>query len=916
MTRLAGLLALAALAALGFAAPASAAFGIAAFDSSVRDSAGQTYSQAGGRPYEIVTRVAVNSHEDPAFPNLSVPGTFFRVPDASVKDIVVDLPAGFVGNPRAVPRCGYAELADQLCSDATQVGVISVDNSGGLNHFPLYNLVPPDGAPAALGFVIAKIATVLQATVRSDGDYGVRVYAANAPQAVPIIGAEVTVWGDPSSSAHDKERGSCLSNGPDDPGDPDDLCPSTFPSTAFLTNPTSCTAPGVGVETRVAASSWLEPANFHTASSFSHLAPPDEAIQQGIEGCEQVPFAGSIEVEPTTTRADSPTGLEVELSIPQSDDRLGLATSHLEDAVFTLPEGLTINPAAAGGLAGCSLAQFGLHDEAPPACPDASKVGTLEVETPLLDDPLTGAVYQAAQGENEFGSNLALYLWVHGGGVSVKLAGRVASDPETGRLTTTFLDNPQLPFERLRMILRGGQRSLLRTPPSCGTYSSQAALAPWARPGEEIVVSDSFRVDAGPGGGACPDGRFAPRLEAGSTNPVAGRHSPFVFEVSREDGTGELSTIEASLPPGLLARLAGVPYCPEAVLASIGTTPGAGVAERLAPSCPAASLVGHSDAAAGVGSLPFHNPGNVYLTGPYKGAPLGIAVVTPAVAGPLDLGSIVVRAALHVDPVTAMVRVVSDPIPHALLAGGDGFPLALQSVYVAIDRPRFTVNPTGCSGRSVDALFRSRGGATATASVPFAVTDCAALGFRPSLALRLKGATERAGFPALRATLRMPKGNANVARAAVALPRSVFLAQQHIGTVCTRVQYAAEACPARSVYGHARAFSPLLDEPLEGPVYLRSSSNPLPDLVAGLDGQVEIDLVGRIDSKNGGIRTTFAAVPDAPVSKFVLTMKGGRKGLLENSRDLCHAAGRAEVRMEAHNGRTRDFRPFLRPRCR
>ncbi|HYG96769.1 MAG TPA: hypothetical protein VD741_06630, partial [Solirubrobacterales bacterium] len=314
---------------------------------------------------------------------------------------------------------------------------------------------------------------------------------------------------------------------------------------------------------------------------------------------------------------------------------------------------------------------------------------------------------------------------------------------------------------------------------------------------------------------------------------------------------------------------------------------------------------------AGAGATPFHLSGPVWLTGPYKGAPLGLAVAIRAVAGPYDLGTVVVRQALHVDPTTAAVTAVSDPLPSIL----EGIPLRIRTVDVTIDRPGFTVNPTSCAERRIAGALSSTAGATHQAGVRFQVGDCASLGFGPKLSLRLKGGTKRAAHPRLQAVLRQPAGQANIDRVSVALPRSVFLEQAHIRTVCTRVQYAAGNCPAGSVYGYARAFSPLLDEPLQGPVYLRSSDNKLPDLVASLDGQIHIDLVGRIDSVRGGIRTTFERVPDAPVSRFVLQMKGGKKSLLVNSTNLCRGKHRAAVKMTGQNGKRRSSAPGLRTDC-
>ncbi|HEY4561850.1 MAG TPA: hypothetical protein VIJ36_02670, partial [Thermoanaerobaculia bacterium] len=431
----------------------------------------------------------------------------------------------------------------------------------------------------------------------------------------------------------------------------------------------------------------------------------------------------------------------------------------------------------------------------------------------------------------------------------------------------------------------------------------------------------SFTVSADAKGAPCPPERFSPAFGGATENPLAGTYSPFNLSFSREDGEVQLEGLAATLPPGLLGSLKGIPYCPEAALAAVSGALGAGAAQEASPSCPTASRLGTVTVGAGAGPNPFYTQsGKAYLAGPYKGAPLSLAVIAPAVAGPFDLGSVVVRNALRVDPESTQITAVSDPLPQIL----HGIPLDLRDVRVALDRPSFTLNPTSCDPMAIEATLTSTKGTSAERSERFQVGACKRLAFGPGLSLRLKGGTHRAQHPALRAVLRMPtKGaNANIARTSVALPHSEFLAQAHIRTVCTRVQFAAGAgngteCPKGSVYGHAAAISPLLDEPLEGPVYLRSSNHTLPDLVAALGGQIDVDLVGRIDSaRDGGIRTTFATVPDAPVSKFVLSMQGGRKGLLENSTDLCRSPHRATVAMDAHNGKTADSRPVLRVRCR
>jgi hypothetical protein len=661
-------------------------------------------------------------------------------------------------------------------------------------------------------------------------------------------------------------------------------------------------------QSRFGLTSWQE------HSDGPRFSPPVEAT-----GCDQLEFDPKIDVKPTTNLADAPTGLEFEMRIPQNEDVNGLATAHLRDAVVKLPEGMTINPPSAEGLGACSMAQVGIGADAVPngnpvSCPDASKLGTLEAESPAVDHPLKGEVFLAKQGDNPFGSLIALYLVIEDPetGLLVKLPGRVDPDPQTGQLTATFNNNPQLPVEGLRLKFFEGPHAALKTPSACGAHETTGTLTPWSAPeAPSAPVSSFFELTGGPSGGGClPTGGAAPNtpsFEAGTLDPTAKAFTPFVLKLARADGTQPLVAVDTTLPRGLTARLAGTIYCPDAALAAAAGK--AGKAEQAQPSCPASSHVGVVNVGAGAGSTPLNVQGQAYLAGPYKGAPLSMAIVTPAVAGPFDLGTVVVRTALYVDPVTTQVRAVSDEVPRIL----QGIPLNIRSIALRMDRPQFTLNPTSCNPMSVDGSALSAFGQSAPLSSPFQVGECGLLGFKPKLAIRFSGAPpRRGGYPKLTATLRMPAGGANIARAQVTMPKTEFLENAHIRTICTRVQYTAEACPPASVYGYAKAWSPLLDQPLEGPVYLRSSDNKLPDLVASLDGQIHVDLVGRITSSNARIRNTFDLVPDAPVSKFVLTMQGGKKGLLVNSTNLCKAKPRASLQFDAQNGKVADSSPLVK----
>jgi hypothetical protein len=905
------------------ASPARASFGIAAFDGEVAaDAAHAPFTQAGGHPYVASSVIEFNQAPDAG--GLIVPD------ESAVRNVDVDLPPGLIGNPTAVPVCKtfLENVQYPTCSPATQVGVANVFLTSEPDPYrsPIYRIASSPGTPASFGFSAAAVPVTLQAELRDDGDYGITVKGINISQGLPVARIKVEFWGTPADPAHDNERGYLAGTGQScarllelevpcsNPAGPDKV--------ALLTNPTSCTPAGVGLRTDLRAEPWRAGVAPVATSFTSHnppgfpLAPSEWGAPVGPTGCEQVPFDPQITVTPTTHAADSPTGLEVEVSVP--DDGLlnpdGIAQSHLKKAVVTLPEGMTVNPASAVGLGSCSPAQLSgeTSDSAPGAgCPLDSKVGTVEIQTPLLDDQVAGSVFLAKQNDNPFDSLLALYIVAKSAanGVAIKLPGRVEADPATGQLTATFDNNPQLPFSHLHVSFKGGSRAPLITPRECGDYRVSTDLTPWARPNDPVHLANGYRVTSGPDGRACPSGsQFDPSFEAGTLTPIAGAYSPLIVNASRPDGSQPLSGLKLDLPQGLVGKLAGIPYCPDSALAAASGK--SGQSELASSSCPSASKVGSVDVAAGAGATPFHVQGQAYLAGPYKGAPLSIAVITPAVAGPFDLGTVVVRAKADVDPATAQIHVVSDPIPTIL----QGIPLKIRSVSVNTDRPDFTLNPTDCSPMSFSGVLLSPS-LSRSVSNPFQVGACKALDFKPKLAIKLSGPTHRSAHPALKATLTMPKGNANIQRAAVTLPKTEFLEQSHIRTICTRVQYAAKSCPKAAIYGYAKAWSPLLDKPLEGPVYLRSSNNPLPDLVASLDGQIQIDLSGRIDSVNARIRNTFDLVPDAPVSKFVLTMQGGKKGLLVNNTELCKAKPRASVKFDGQNGKVADSQPLVKVGC-
>ncbi len=882
-------------------------FGFKAFEIEVLDEEGNDYAQAGGHSFSAGARIEFNTHERPEPLNS---GTWPDAVNGSPREVRTQAPPGFVGNPRAVSElCVLSGGSAEDCPQESAVGELFLSSTAASNPTPtaIYAIEPERGQPAQFAFQIAEFLVTLNPELRPGDGYAIDLVTQPLPKVPEVFATEATLC------SH-----GVIFNGPEVEGcreadDPEAL------DVPFLTNPTHCEA-GKGPITRILADSWE--GHFDEASFES----PE------LKDCDKVPFNPDITFKPTSKRADSPTGMDVTLTLPTTglEDPDAIAEAHLEGTTVTLPEGMAVNPASAAGQGACTLEQLGMSasgvpDDAPVSCPESSKLGTVEANTPILEDTLGGTVYLAKQGSNPFGSLLALYLVIDSpeNGILIKLAGKVSPDPNTGRLTVSFENNPQAPLSSVRLHFPGGNRAALINPPSCGTHTVHSQLTPWsaadpANPSEAetLELSSSFALTQGPDGGACPTGALEPKLRAWLANPQAGATTPFSLDLSRNDGTQRFRGVSAKTPPGLSAYLKGIPCCPVSTLTSAPTAPGSGAALLAAPVCPPASQVGSVSAGAGAGpDLLFIETGKAYLSCPYKGAPLSLGIATPAVSGPFDLGNVVVMSALHLDPQSAQITAVSDPIPTIL----HGIPLDLRDVRVNLDRPNFTLAPTNCEPLATTATVTGDKGATATVSDRFQVGGCEKLGFKPKLALRLHGKTRRGAYQRLEATLTARAGDANIKRASVALPHSIFLAQEHIRTVCTRVQFAADQCPQGSIYGKAKAISPLLDYPLQGLVYLRSSSNPLPDMVVALRGPahqpLEIDLVGRIDSKNGGIRNTFDLVPDAPVSKFTLQLRGGKKSLLVNSRELCKGTQRASVKLDAQNGRERSFRPVVQNGC-
>jgi hypothetical protein len=870
---------------------------------------GGDYTQAGGHP--ALANSTISFWRDRVIDNAAPSGKW--TPVEPLRNAIADIPPGFVGNPQAIPDLCPDTAALQAqppdCPPQSIVGELAIASpalgSGDGPEFKrmaLFAIEPEAGAPAQFAAVESfnKGVYVLTPKLRPKDNYAISIESLGVPQnPIPLLAARATLC---SYGANvDTSLGATLLRSCKMKGDPGAL------EKPFLTTQTECAA--ANPVTKISVDSWADPGDYKTAESLSPK----------MTGCEQLTaeFEPKLDLQPTTKSAESASGLDVSLTVPSDglEDPDGLSQAHLKKTTVTLPPGLSVNPSAADGLAACTQAELGMvngvPNNNPVECPNASKIGTASVETPILEETLEGSVYLAKQGDNPFGTIAALYVVVESKerGILIKLPGRV-DFKAGGQIVSTFDDNPQAPFSSLELDFHSGPRATLMTPQKCGNYQIVSKLTPWSAAdpddptaAETVTQKSGFQVNSGPGGGPCPDGSLQPKLNAGITNPLAGSSSPFVVNLSRPDGSQRFNGLHMTLPPGLAANLRGVPYCSDATLASIPSGQGTGQAQIDNPSCPAASRLGSVSAAAGAGNPIWVNTGKAYLAGPYKGAPLSLAVVIPAVAGPFDLGNVVVRNAITIDPRTAQVRVQSDPIPTHV----HNIPVDVRDIRVAIDRPGFMRAPTSCEEMRVDAVVGGEEGALAPISNRFQVSECAALGFEPRTNIRLFGGIARAKYQGVRAVVRPRPGDANISGAVVRFPRSAFVAQEHLKDICTRVQYAAEACPKRSVYGKAVAWSPLLDYPLRGNVYLRSSDNTLPDLVADLRGPahqpIRIEVSVRNDSVKGALRNTVQTAPDAPVSYFRLQMFGKGKGLIVNSRNICKGRNQARVAMRGHNGR-------------
>ncbi len=931
-----------ALAAL-IPAVASAAFGFRAgnegFSTVAREEDGSVDHQAGSHPYRLTTTVNFNlAGENPGEPG--VPFT-----EGDLRDLSLALPPGLIENPSAVPQCSQAlfhtarvspfeeSRSGESCPDKSQIGVATVSSSqpGGERSFGIFNLQPPPGAPSEIGFSpfgspIAFIPEISQ----NGGEYQLTQHARNISQLADINGLKLTLWGTPWNQTHNYQRGNCLNE--TDPGSPwnincDTGSPQQFPPEAYLTLPSSCQRPLVYT---ASATSWQQPATV-ISREFTHF---NEGEPVKLEGCGSISFAPTPRALIANPRASSPSGFDFNLDVG-SEGLLRpkrLNPSAVKRAIVALPNGMTINPSVGAGLLGCTPAQYAAEtvSSLPGAgCPNGAKIGDFTVQSPLFEKTVEGSLYLAQPFDNPFGTLIGIYLVAKSPerGVLVKVAGKLDADPGSGTLTATFDNLPQLPYTNLRIHFREGQRSPLTTPSVCGNFNTGIDLAPWSGSSGDVNGSSPTPITSGVEGTACPQGTpaFNPQAQAGSINSQAGAFTPFYIHLTRRDTEQEITSYSTVLPPGLLGEIGNIPYCSNAAIEAARRRGGFEELER--PSCPADTQVGHTVSGYGVGPALNFADGGLYLAGPFHGSSFSIVAIDSATVGPFDLGTVVVRSAINVNPQTARVSLDSagsDPIPHII----DGIPIHLRDIRIYISKNHFTVNPTSCDVSSVASTLTGSGAAfsdpaddtSAAAVAPYQAFNCGSLPFEPQLKLRLRGGTVRGDFPSLRAEVRPRPGDANIDSAKVTLPASEFLEQSHIKTICTRPLFQREQCPAASVYGSAQAFTPLLAQPLEGNVYLRSApERKLPDLVADLHGGglgLRIEVVGHIDSVHGGLRATYETVPDAPVSRFVLNLNGGKRGLLVNSVDVCEEPQHADALFVGHNNVGIHFKPKMEVNCR
>ncbi|HEY5045043.1 MAG TPA: hypothetical protein VII53_04230 [Solirubrobacteraceae bacterium] len=897
-------------------------YGVENYEITPEEEGGGLDTQAGSHPFQLTTTLGLNANTVLALNNVSGEiGLEVQPLGPFTKDLRFNLPPGLVGNPTPLPQCPMKVFVNSKkpeapkCPDDTVVGVATpiaagnnlLSNQGEVVLTePLFNLEPALGEPARFGFQTVAGPVILDISVRTGGDYGVVVSVSDIPNLVEFIGNQVTFWGVPADPRHDNARGSkCLDHvaivgfSSVEPS-----CPVKA-GQPFLVMPTSCTGP---LRTSMEADLWSQPGQFTAPKEYVFQNSEGEPLAQN--GCNRLNFEPSISVSPDGTQGSSPTGLSVGVHVPQdaSLNPVGLAESAVKEVTVALPAGIAVNPAAGDGLLACGLGEIALESAAEQTCPEASKIATVEIRTPLLPNPLVGALYLAAQDANPFGSLIAVYIVARDpvSGVLLKLAGEVKPDAVTGQLVATF-KVPPVPFEDGVFHFFGGSRAPLGTPALCGSYTTTASISPWS--GNAPVDSSSeFLITSGPNHSPCSNPLpFSPSLTTGSLNLQAGAFTPFTTTMSRADGQQNLQGIQLHMPPGLSGLLTGVKLC--------------GEAEANAGTCGPESLIGETTVSVGLGGNPFSvKGGRVYITGPHDGAPFGLSIVNPAKAGPYDLEKntlcdcVVVRAKIEVDPHTAALTITTDNTgPYKIPTILQGIPLEIQHVNVIISREHFTFNPTNCNKMAITGSLQSTEGASSALSVPFQVTNCATLKFAPKFAVSTAGKTSRAKGASLSVKLTYPQApfgsQANISRVKVDLPKQLPSRLTTLQKACTAAQFDANpaGCPPASFIGHARAVTPLIPVPLEGPaIFVSHGGEAFPSLIIVLQGYgVTLDLVGSTFISHAGITSsTFKTVPDAPVGSFELNLPEGKFSALAANGNLCKSSSKLKMPTEfvAQNG--------------
>jgi hypothetical protein len=868
-------------------------FGVAAFRQWSTTANGAPASQAGGHPYATTTSIVLNSTGSPE--------QDFGPAGAGVRDLDVELPPGFVGDPNAVPKCPRPEFDSRLngsfnaeCPPDTQVGVAIVytDPNGAFAEIPVYNLVPPAGVPVQFGLAFEQFAAVLSAIVHPNpsGQYSVSVDARDI-QSRGETGVTVSFWGIPAESSHDALRDPQGENSPKGVRTPSDVAYKPF-----LRLPTSC---GVPQTLAISAASWADPLQLPVLFTGVAASTDGDENTVALEGCERLSFGPSLELTPDTTATDAPTGIEANLRLPQNEDPNGLAEADLKDASVTLPPGWTVSSSAANGLEACSPEEIGLGNEQQPTCPAASKIGDLEVTTPILEHPLEGEIYVAQQ-EAVDGALLGGYLVVDDArtGVLIKLPGRFEVGGEEGvkglqpgQIKAVFENSPQFPFSDLKLKFFGGPRATLMTPQGCGSSSAGTEFTGW---NGAVVAPESNAITTNAG---CTQG-FSPSMAAGTVNDGAGQYSPLTLSLSRTDSEQQLSGLSFTLPPGVTAKLAGVPQCSNA--------------QANDGACPESTQIGTVTVGAGPGPEPLYVKGTMYLTGPYKGAPFGEVVEVPAIAGPFNLDvdgrPVVVRGAIRINQNTAQGEVVSDPLPTEL----QGIQIDERSIEVDVSRNDFVINPTNCGELATTGTIRSTTGTLASVSSPFKATGCSKLPFKPVLTLATQSHATKVDGASLSVKLAEKPGEANIHRVEIQLPVALPARLTTLQKACTEAQFNANpaGCPKGSVIGTAKAVTPVLAAPLAGPAILVSHGGAaFPDLEFVLQGEgVTIVLDGKTNIKKGITYSKFETVPDAPVTSFETRLPTGPNSILaayvdrSSSPDLCGHTFAIPTMIEGQNG--------------